>query len=192
MTPADKLTLALTIITAVYVVLTGLILIVMCMQGRKSARARLHELLWQLEMEYRSPQMLLAIDSLWRLHIKCGKDRLADEYMQIRSDEYKKLECLPLEVRTVAAMSTLHHQRRLVSHFYQFLEEARQDKVKAIPDDVLYAHWTKTDLGIIPDILIPIEKRLADELRVDSKQLIDRLQQLYDSCSGHPVSSSSS
>lgn len=177
---SDYLTLAVILVTATYVILNGFMLRTMRDEGRKGAAARVHDLLWRLLMEYRSPQMLLAIDTLWRLH-GTHSSNLADAYEQIRRDESDAIALLPPAQQAEAAAGTLHHRRRLVSHFYQFLAALRE--MEAIPEPVLYTHWFETDLRIIPDILVPIEERLAREFKTDSNQFrsqIGRLMALYE------------
>jgi len=177
---ADLLTLALIVITGAYVILTGLILRTMQEESRKATAARVHDLLWRLLMEYRSVEMLLAVDSLWQLHRDHPTD-LADEYERIRNRERAAIQALPSAQQSEATSGCLHHRRRLVSHFYQFLAAIRERE--AIPDGILYAHWVETDLKVLPTIVIPIEERLAQELQTDSahfQAMIRRLHALHE------------
>ena len=70
--------------------------------------------------------------------------------------------------------TTLHHKRRVVSHFYLHLANLYVNKI--LPKDVLYVGWSRGDLAIIPDILLPIELKLGKEFGTGSpKQLMAKL-----------------
>ena len=53
----------------------------------------------------------------------------------------------------------LHYQRRLVSGFYFYLLVAFESGV--VDPKVIYMYWTRKDLEIIPEIIIPIERELV-------------------------------
>lgn len=54
--------------------------------------------------------------------------------------------------------NNLHLQRRFVSHFYHQKADLHMNKV--IPRKVLFRVWTKGDLSIIPEIIIPLENAI--------------------------------
>jgi hypothetical protein len=167
-------------ITAVYVVLTYFVLKTMRDEGRKAAVTRTHELLWRVMMDYRSTEMLLAVDGLWRFYDIHKRDFL-EEYERLREYEHIKIMELPPGQQTAAVTGTLHYQRRVVSHFYQFL--ATLHDLGAIADSMLYSYWGERTLRIINDIIIPVEIMLAEKFKTDSpgfRATIESLQRLYE------------
>ncbi len=93
-----------------------------------------------LLMEYRSKEMLEAVGALWEFRRKNDK-HMVDAYEK----QYRK------NVK-------LHHQRRLVSQYYGILSGLYSFGI--IPQNVLFAYWSKKDLRIIPEVIIPIEIKL--------------------------------
>lgn len=154
---------------------------------RSGEKARIHQVLVDVLFEYRSAQMLLAIRTLWSFHDK-NKKNLGEAYNKIRLKEEREISQLAPEHRLERERAMLHHQRRLVGQFYSML--AGLYELQIIPAKTLYTYWSKGDLRIIPQIIIPIGKTLSKELGTASDEAhvtIARMQKLYDDCpSGEP------
>ena len=118
----------------------------------------MHQALFNLLKDYRSPQMLYAIISLNEFYDKYGKEKFVKEYERIRKKESNQILRQDKEKKIEAMQTTLHYQRRLVSHFYNMLATFYINGV--LPKDIVYANWTEADLRIIPEILVPIENKL--------------------------------
>lgn len=128
---------------------------------RSAKRRMIHEALLDVQKDYRSPQMLYAVRTLWDFYRE-HKEKLVETYEEIRNEEERWVSSLDRQERIKAEEHTLHHQRRLVSHFYQHLASLYLSKI--LPRDILYRNWSEPDLRIIPQILIPIENKLREVL----------------------------
>lgn len=51
---------------------------------------------------------------------------------------------------------TINDARRPVVHFYQRMAVLREAKVAG--DELLYRHWSTSDLDIIPKVLVPLQR----------------------------------
>lgn len=109
-------------------------------------------------LEYRKPEMMNAIAALWGLHRTAGAPHLVSEYERLR-----------------AQGGPLHEQRRLVSQFYNWLGGLRD--LELVLPDVIYRDWSKSDLQILPDLLLPIESHLGGGV---AKPNLSSLKRLYD------------
>ena len=178
-TVSDLLTLVLVLVTAVYVFSTTRILKTMRDEAHKTAMARLNDLLWRLQQDYRSAEMLLASEALWRFYDD-NKSNFVEEYMNACESEYNKIIEMAPEQQVAATTGRLHYKRRIVSHFFQSLAVLRD--LEAIEDRMLYSHWPERILRIIPIILIPIETKLAEVLKTESsfRETKERLNRLYE------------
>jgi hypothetical protein len=96
--------------------------------------------------EYRSVEMGSAIRRLHEEFEQCEKieSKLVDSYKNKYESEKTCRE-------------SLHNQRRMVSNFYQHVSTLISNGV--IKNTVFYSIWTKDDLKIIQDILLPIERK---------------------------------
>jgi hypothetical protein len=153
---------------------------------RSGEAARIHQVLVDILMDYRSPEMLLAVRTLWDLW-RSDRDGFVERYETQRKREADAIAALPPEKRLEAERASLHFHRRLVSQFYSFV--AGLYELGIIPKRILYTHWGEADLRIIPQILLPIEERLGEALGTSpgSGPTLRRLQKLYDdSRSGEP------
>ena len=176
---SDWLTLGLFFVTAIYVFYTTRILKTMRDEARKTATARLNDLLWRLQQDYRSAEMLLAIEALWHFYDN-NKSNFVEEYMNVCESEYNKIIEMEPEQQATATTGRLHYKRRIVSHFFQSLAVLRD--LEAIEDRMLYSHWPERILRIIPVILIPIETKLAEVLKTEAsfRETKERLNRLYE------------
>jgi hypothetical protein len=125
-------------------------------------KTMIHQALLDVQKDYRSAQMLYAVKTLWQFYEEHGKQKIVKEYEEIRVEEQKRISLLDKQKRIEAEQSTLHYQKRLVSHFYQHLAALYVNKI--LPKDIVFSIWSEADLKIIPDILIPIENKLREVL----------------------------
>ncbi len=125
-------------------------------------RTMIHQALLEVQKDYRTPQMQYAVRTLWDFYREHGKDKFVEEYDNRRKKEDKWVSDQEKQKRTESEKSTLHYQRRLVSHFYQHLAALYINKI--LPKDIVYSIWSEVDLRIIPEIIIPIENKLREVL----------------------------
>jgi len=166
-------------------------------------RTSLHrQILADIHKDYRSPEMGLAVARLWDLRrkheVQCEKkckrlgeearadkvrEGLIEEYKTRREKEKKEFETMLTKCPQQASdfhKTTLHCQRRLVSHFYQHLATLYVNRM--LPRKYIYDNWHEADLRIIPDVIIPIENWLRKELHKPAEPELkqqDPLWRLY-------------
>jgi len=134
----------------------------MVKQTELQKRILIHQSLLSLQKDYRSPQMLYAVRTLWDFYREHGTEKFVEKYEKIREEELKWILTIDRQNRIEAEQTTLHYQRRLVSHFYNQLATLYVNNV--LPKDIVYRNWSEADLSIIPEILIPIENKLREVL----------------------------
>ena len=139
-----------------------------------------YQVLLPLAQEYRSPAMLYAVRTLWSF-ARENSSNLAHAYtLQLKKDE-AAIQALEPTQRIEHLAMTLDNQRRTVSQLYQFLA-ALSDEGGHLRK-VIYGYWVRSDLQIIPDVLIPMELALgADMADPASRFILDRLRRLYNNC----------
>jgi hypothetical protein len=126
-----------------------------------SKRRHHHALEGDLRKEYLSPQMHQAVRRLWQFYNLWGTN-FVNRYEEKRKEEDAQIAGLEPQMRIVAEQATLHYQRKLVSHFYQYVAALYRNKT--IPNYIVFGIWSKSDLEIIPKIIIPIENKLRESL----------------------------
>lgn len=146
---------------------------------RITRRNLIYQVLVRLQMEYRSPEMQYAVMTLWDFYNECKKEaqkekifkevekKLQWEYKEKYREEkerLKKQKEKPIE----ALKTTLDHQRRLVSQFYNHLATLYVNKI--LPPHIIFATWSEKDLSIIPKIIIPMENKLLEILHKDPRE----------------------
>ncbi len=131
----------------------------------KSANASkattLYHIIEDIRKDYRSSEMLLAVRTLHELY-RQHPDNFVEEYDNKRKEEEAQVNNLPREERVKAEQNTLHYQRRLVSHFYQYVATLYVEHI--LPPDIVFKTWAESDLKIIPDIIVLIENKLRQVL----------------------------
>lgn len=139
-------------------------------------RSTRYRVLFDLVAAYKTPEMYQAVARLWEFYrLYPDPGRLTDFYLQTKKSDMVALDALPLERKADATRGSLHYQRWIVSKFYFLL--AGVHYLDVIPSDLMYLFWSKSDLEVVPKLLIPIETALAKELGHDpqSLQLLTRL-----------------
>lgn len=152
-----------------------------------------YQILVKLQMEYRSPEMLYAISTLWNFYKDdCNEDEetLMKKYGEKYDEEKGILKKVvdtyrteiqnhiePMEKPTDFVKTTLHHQRRLVQMFYEHLATLTTNNI--IPKKFVYEIWPEETLEIIPLIIIPMAKKLAEKTDTELPDETSKLYQLY-------------
>jgi len=142
-----------------------------------SARqAILQQTLASLHAEYSSADMLDAVKSLWDFYRTNGPKNLVAKYENRRTADDRQLLAKKGVNRIEFIKTTLHYKRRFVSQFYAYVLHLLRNKI--ISEDVFYASWTKADLEIIKQILVPLEQRVAMAFNAGEPSIM--LKELYD------------
>jgi len=102
--------------------------------------------------------MMAALRSL-RSFAKAHPNDRSDAYrLQVELDE-QHLASLTGREHLEYLRGTIDFDRRLVSQFYAFLTSVYDEG--GMQRKWLYTHWSRSDLQIIPDIIIPMEQALG-------------------------------
>ncbi|MEM7246361.1 MAG: hypothetical protein AAF533_13510 [Acidobacteriota bacterium] len=147
-------------------------------QSESMKQSSQHEVLVDTLTRYSTPEMLNAVRALWRFHRQHLVD-LVPAYMTRLDQDDERIEneagLDPIELER----TTLHYKRRLVSKFFVLLSGLRE--IGALPDDLLYAYFPEQDLRIIPDVLSPIDRALAERYGQDGEVPPDilRMERLH-------------
>lgn len=147
---------------------------------QRSREALMYEVLTHIASDYRSLEMFVAVKSLWRFKRE-HPTNIAEAYNERRLKDAAHVESLTVEERTEYEGTTVHYQRRLVSHFYSLLASLHE---RGLPEQgAVYALWTKDDLKIIPEVILPLEQTVSAGIESQAvSPVIARLQKLYDDC----------
>ena len=144
-------------------------------------KAMLHQAILDVQKDYRSPEILYAVKTLWDFYREHGKDKLVNKYNEKWKQDKEKILQMCEEEKFEAEKATLHYQRRLVSHFYRHLAALNINGI--LPEDIVYENWTETDLGIIPKIILPLDECVYKSLYGESAKTLMRtrnMQTLYE------------
>ncbi|MBN1763428.1 MAG: hypothetical protein JW878_10220 [Methanomicrobia archaeon] len=156
-------------------------------------RNLMYQVIVELQMEYRKPEMQYALWILWGLYDEVNEDEEAlmkkygEKYYEekkilqkVQENYYKKTKMhgKPQEKPIETLKTTLDHQRRLVSQYYHHLAVLTVNNI--VPKNTIYKIWDEEALKIIPEILIPMHQKL---LEIHHKEPKDKeysdMRQLY-------------
>jgi hypothetical protein len=130
----------------------------------RSREALMFQALSHIASDYRSPEMFLAVKSLWRFKRE-NPDDLVGAYNKRRLEDAAHLDTLPPTARLEYEKTTIHFQRRLVSRFYSVLASLHE---KNLPEPgLIYSLWSADDLKIIPEMIIPLERAVSAGVKAD-------------------------
>ncbi len=132
-------------ITVINAFLVGLGVVV----ARRSLR---HHALTELMRDYSQDPIGEGVDRLWRFWRACDSNvaKVIEEFEASRLKRRDGKERLKYP--------HLNADRRHVSHFYQRM--AGLYLMHVLPGRILYRHWSKETLEIIPKVIIPLEEVL--------------------------------
>ncbi len=159
---------AIDFLTAVAAISTGFFIF---LTWRTSRKIFIHQTLANLEKEYRSPEMGFSIDELWKKYHEVSKNTklMVKNYIK----EWDKGGGGTIDDLN----NNWHLQRRRVSQFYHSLGNLYTSGV--LPPELIFSKWSKGDLKIIPDILIPIEDAIRERRKQGPMGEEHALKKLY-------------
>ncbi len=141
-------------------------------------RGNLASALMDIHSTYWSVEMLDAIISLNRVADGVAPEQLEARYEETLDGEMEQLQQVPAGDRIAYLRTTLHHKRRLVSHFYNHLAFLLEHRI--LEEEIIFTDWQSGDLRIVAEILLPIEGLLGEKL--DTGADTSLLRKLYDRC----------
>lgn len=149
-------------------------------QNETLRTASLHEVLLGVLRDYRSAEMLQAVTSLWAFQKNHGEKFVAKYVSDWKQDEHD-IPLKPTKEQLSAIQASIHYKRRLVASFYNTV--AGMHELKIIPSNVLFTYWSRDDLKIIPEIIIPLSKAISRELQqAEETDNTRRLTKLFEDC----------
>jgi hypothetical protein len=162
-------TIANAVFNGIMALATALAAVFAIMAWRASKASQWREVINTYFREYREPEMGRAVADLYRYYERHGRD--IEELVLAYVDEYRNLTDFHFDTR------------RRVSGFFQ--ELAMLSRRNRQLRKIMYSVWTKGDLSIIPNILLPIEAiaaRLASRIGAMSaveinKYILDRTRE---------------
>jgi len=132
--------------------------------------------------EYRSAEMLVAIRALWDF-ARAHPNELAEAFKAQRERDHQHLATLKGDEHLDYLRTTLDYYRRQVSQFYGFLTSVYDEG--GSQRKWIYTHWSRSDLKIIPEVIIPMEKALGQTIGTPASSTTpDRLLRLYNDSPG--------
>ena len=150
--------------TASVLLITVILDLIKITRSRKTVGVKtLHD----LRKEYEEEDMKLAVVNLHRLYRIASqkeKDVFVETYNHIVESQREKHH----------GQSDLDNNRKLFSHFYQKLSTYYCENI--IYDKILFPSWSRPDLKILGEVVLPIEKSFPQP----SKTALDNLKKLYD------------
>ena len=127
--------------------------------------------------EYRSAEMLVAIRSLWDF-ARAHQNDVAEAYRAQRESDHQQLANLRGDDHLNYLRGTLDFHRRQVSQFYGFLTSVYDEG--GLQRKWIYTHWNRSDLKIIPEVIVPMEIALGQAIGSPASQtILDRMLNLY-------------
>jgi hypothetical protein len=127
--------------------------------------------------EYRSAEMLVAIRALWEF-ARAHPNDLAGAFKAQRERDQQHLATLKGNEQLAFLRTTLDYHRRQVSQFYGFLTSVYDEG--GSQRKWIYTHWGRSDLKIIPEVIVPMEKALGQTIGAPASSItLDRLLRLY-------------
>ena len=152
------------LISAVPVVIAVVSAVAAWWAWRVSRKMFIYQVLASVQHDYRSPEMLHAVDSLWQLYRDSNQDEntLVEKYNTIRIEQMSWVQSQAKEKEIECVQATLHCQRRTITSFYQHL--ASLYIYNLISGKIIYRTWGEKTLRIIPKILVPIENSIRKEI----------------------------
>ncbi len=197
----DWIEIVTLVVTSLIFVTAVIALLVARKSLRETKRVKTYQVLTDFVSNYRSAEMLLAVQTLWGFYeevitkrlkytekgklSKCETSKIETtlwrEYNKIRKQDDCEIKWLKPEGRLARNETTLHHYRRMVGGFYELLAGIYREKV--IDDKTIFTYWNKETLAIIPKILLPIEKQLFKDLHKGTNEYPEiyiLMEDLYD------------
>jgi len=134
-----------------------------------------YQALAQVQKDYRSAEMMVAIDALWNFYRKCveeGQDIKNEFKIQVEIDKSKRLKI----------ENTLNYKRRLLTHFYVHLGSIHANEI--LPDYMIFDWWDENDFDMIEKFIIPLQEAAAEihGLTAKTNEALQNLRKLKEDC----------
>lgn len=119
-----------------------------------------HQALIEIHKEFRSPEMLYALDGVWKFYRDVKnkhKKKESKKFEKILIKEYKTKhiqERDKIAEGKLAAEESLNYKRRLVTHFYIHLASIHNNGI--LLPELIFDWWVPSDFKIFNEFIIPL------------------------------------
>lgn len=146
-----------------------------------------HQVLTELQTDYRSPEMMLAISELWDFYRKYEKLH-KEKHLKIDFEKYLKREFIrrynkEKKDKKLNIADSLNYKRRLLTHFYSHLALLHVHEI--LPENMIFDWWRPNDLKMIDKFIIPLQEAVDKKFGHSKKELyvfIKYLRKLKKDC----------
>ena len=124
-----------------------------------------HQALLNIHKEFRSPEMLSALDGVWEFYYD-----FKDKHLNLQKNPIKFNESLKEEYKTrhkkerkqlgLDTKNSLNYKRRYITHFYIYLASLHKHEI--LPEEMMFDWWTSSNFRIFQDILIPLQEAASE------------------------------
>ena len=159
-----------------------------------SKKTMRHHALLGVHKDYRSSEMLSALDGVWKFHRDVEK-----KHPRLKKDPIKFKEALKSEYETMhkqqrddiaknilEAEDSLNYKRRNITHFYVHLASVYNHKI--LPPDMIFDWWMPSDFKIFDDLIIPLQEaasKLSDTPAEETEFALKPLHKLKKACESY-------
>jgi len=129
-----------------------------------SRRILKFQVLYELQKDYRSGQMMSAIATLREFDRYCDSNKLnlKDEFLKRFQSEGEQV------AKGKKIETTLNYKRRLVTNFYIYLASLYANKI--LPPELIFDLWLPSDFEMFDKFLIPLHQTLDEFLKVPQEE----------------------
>lgn len=133
-----------------------------------------HQALLDVKKDYRSAEMMSALNELWKFYRGCKKK--ADLKKEFKK-RYKK-EKAEISKDNMKTEESLNYKRRLITHFYIHLASIYKHGI--LPPDMIFDWWLPSDLKMIKKFIIPLQEALSEIHKIPKKEIEYVMQPLIE------------
>jgi len=143
------------------VVIAFIAIIVSCYAILISRKTMRLQALHDVQKDYRSAEMMIAIKDLWDFYRECEKygSDLKEEFLKRKRDEDNK---------HMKTEETLNYKRRLLTHFYYHLSALHVHGI--LPKKMIFDWWMPNDFKMIDKFIIPLQEALNEQFGFSEKE----------------------
>jgi hypothetical protein len=152
-----------------------------------------HQVLTNIQTDYRSPEMMLAISGLWDFYRKC-ENLHKEKHLKIDFEKYLKGQFIrrynkekkEIDRTELNVVDSLNYKRRLLTHFYSHLASLHVHEI--LPENMIFDWWKPNDLKMIDKFIIPLQEAVDKKFGHTKKELYvfkKHLKKLKEDCDSY-------
>lgn len=147
-----------------------------------SRRNLYHQALIDIQKDYRSSEMMSALDVIWDFYRECNNkkndvDYLKEQY-ETRVNEERERIYNPKSKNPMKVEEGLNYKRRLITHFYIHLASIYKHRI--LPRKMIFDWWTPFDFEIFNKLIIPLQQKASEHPGTPKKETKFALEPLIE------------